>query len=171
MYLKEIVESYEWNVEAIVRQYYFTHNNEIKDLKSVSGRVASLRNFYWDMIDLISRDNDDNYILDKLVYTPWPSDLFQEISGYPFENHFDQTYSSCPIIGVLRYRNHEIPVYDDDYGQSVFCVYRDRKGEEHILSSGAFNVMWIGELINQLDSYFDTELIEDEIARLVERDL
>lgn len=42
----------------------------------------------------------------------------------------------CPLCGVIHYRGIDIPVYNDDYGQQMFCILPN--GE--LISGGAYNL-------------------------------
>ena len=58
----------------------------------------------------------------------------------------------CAVVGVLRYRGLELPVYCDDYGMSDFVVY----GDEHIpVDSFAGSTDWYYELDKKIDHIYD----------------
>lgn len=61
-----------------------------------------------------------------------------------------------PLHAILIYRNHEIPMYDDDAGQQVFAIYNNET-----ISGGAYNLSYCETFANTLDSYFDQEYLQE----------
>lgn len=161
-----LIKDYERYVEATTRNYYFLHNGEASDVRPICGRLVYLRSFFHDVFWQTCLDNSIN-----AEETFFRQATAEEIEKFGKEYNFLNGYK-CSLIGVLTYRDHIVPVYDDDYGQSVFCIYgKDENGEDRIYNSGSFNFEWAMELMHQLDFVFDIELIKAELARLAERDL
>lgn len=161
-----LINDYEHYVEATTRNYYYLHKGEVSDIRPICGQLVYLRSFYHDVFWQTCLDSSIN-----AEETFFRQATEEEIQKFGQEYNFLNGYK-CNLMGVLTYRDHVVPVYDDDYGQSVFCIYgKDENGEDRVYNSGSFNFEWALALISQLDFVFDTELIKDELARLVERDL
>ena len=58
---------------------------------------------------------------------------------------------------IIRYRNIDIPVYDDDYGQQDFAVIN---GEE--ISGGSYNFFAHEEFMNYVDRMLEKKYLEDD---------
>lgn len=58
-----------------------------------------------------------------------------------------------PLCGLLEYRGQVVPMYDDDYGQQVFAVFRGRD-----IAGGAYNMEYYDSFINEIDYVLDHEI-------------
>ena len=61
---------------------------------------------------------------------------------------------SCPLYSIIKYRDQIIPVYNDDYGQQMYAVFRGRE-----LSGGSYNFNYIDAFLPTVDEMLDRELI------------
>lgn len=66
------------------------------------------------------------------------------------EKKLYDTMENYPLIGVIRYRKHIIPVYNDDYGQSLFAKIGDNE-----YSGGTYNIYCICDFCYLFDCYID----------------
>lgn len=163
--VQELIDEYEDAIVKMVRKYYFSHNHTIKeeDKKELYARANCLQGFMWDILNKF----DGVVVHRTLEITPTKEDIQQFGEYYTFE---EGSKYKCNLLAVLSYRGRRFPLYDDDYGQSVFSVYgRDIDGD-HIISSSAFNFFYAFEIAYQLDAILNKELINQEIKNLQERD-
>ena len=58
-----------------------------------------------------------------------------------------------PLCGLLEYRGQVVPMYDDDYGQQVFAIFRGRD-----LVGGAYNMWYCDSFIDEIDYALDHEI-------------
>jgi len=58
-----------------------------------------------------------------------------------------------PLCGLLEYRGQIVPMYDDDYGQQVFAVFRGRD-----LIGGSYNTEYCDSFIGEIDYALDREI-------------
>jgi len=58
-----------------------------------------------------------------------------------------------PLCGLLEYRGQVVPMYDDDYGQQVFAVFRGRD-----LVGGTYNLLYCESFMSEIDYALDHEI-------------
>lgn len=58
-----------------------------------------------------------------------------------------------PLCGLLEYRDHIIPMYNDDPGQQIFAIFEGR-----ILSGGPFNMHYCEAFIAEIDYTLDHKI-------------
>jgi hypothetical protein len=76
---------------------------------------------------------------------------------------YDTQKDKFPLCSVIRYRDIEIPCYDDDYGQQVFAVI-----DGNDVSGGAYNFAYPIEFVHAADYFLERKRIE-EIEKECER--
>lgn len=59
------------------------------------------------------------------------------------------------VAYILRYRNHDIPVYDDDAGQQEVAIIFD-----HEVAGGAYNMTAVSDFCTAFDEYFESILLQ-----------
>ena len=114
--------------------------------------------------DLITKEEFDAAV--SAEHLAWSDTMMALYSEYQFGKFIDLEHISAedlkrfdtekgfPCIGFIQYRGHEIPLYDDDYGQQVFG-----KLNGHDLSGGAYNFNYMQDIMAQADYLIDTELL------------
>ena len=120
------------------------------------------------MCNLISKETRDAVLLNNFYWFRSVL-LFDHIEGYfkevpvselsnELRQKYDVTPDTFPLCSVIFYRDHEIPCYDDDYGQQVFAVY-----DEENWSGGTYNLQYGPDFCSMLDAKLEQELL-DKIA-------
>ena len=91
-----------------------------------------------------------------------------EIKKYKIEGNF-------PVVGILEYRDELIPVYNDDYGQQEFIIYKNKE-----ISGGSYNYFPEYTWMYEIDSYLEKEFFDgpdimpvywDKLLKIVDNEL
>ena len=118
------------------------------------------------MRKLISQDERDTGLA---LNRSWFHDIFTHLDDCfkelqlgelsdEMRQKYDVTPLTFPLCSVILYRDHEIPCYDDDYGQQVFAIYN---GQEW--AGGAYNFYYELDFCFMLDHILEKEQL-DKIA-------
>lgn len=141
MDFKTALSLYEYNVRNL--QHRYKHDCITKETRD----AALSLNHSWFRDVLLFDHIDDSF--EEVTVDMLSDDLREK---------YDITRNRFSLCSVIFYRDHEIPCYNDDYGQQVFAVYN---GETW--SGGAYNFDYAKDFCSMLDDRLEAEML-NEIA-------
>ena len=135
MLFKDLLSTYEYllhnNSVFINRCIEYNDNDKVEYYKGI--RKGLMQMFQ----ELKSFCDDYNTVFSLSEPNDEEKKLYDNIENYP-------------LTGVIRYRKHIIPVYNDDYGQSLFAKIGDKE-----YSGGTYNSYCIYDFCYLFDYYID----------------
>lgn len=82
---------------------------------------------------------------DKSIF--YDESLVSDVPPITYENGYE-----CPAVGILKYRDTEYPIYNDDYGMQSFIMIN---GRELPIESFSGDYDWYYELDRIIDKIYD----------------
>lgn len=74
----------------------------------------------------------------------------------------DEAFENVTFVGIVNYKGYDVHVFNDDYGQSYFFQFEDKKGQKHEASCGTYNTNYEQEIHDYIDcTVFDGTLEEN----------
>lgn len=102
------------------------------------------------------------------VFSDW-CDYFDYITADQFEKYnipldlIDKYQAMCPklpLCAIVRYRNIEVPVFDDDYGQQEVVKIGDM-----FIGCGAYNWSQKREIASEIDIYLEEQYMATPVPQ------
>ena len=77
----------------------------------------------------------------------------------------DDAFQNITFIETIEYKGYEVSVFNDDYGQSYFFQFTDKKGEKHEASCGSYNTAYEQEIHDYIDCVLEDGTLLENIKK------